>query len=1312
MKVFRESFTLRFLSFLLSLSFILPQAFVAKVHAETTDNPGDIGHFTNELEALIAAKQKDPAIQKTQLAIEEGATAIESGDFSKLDPNRTDFFLLGDQYLEIGSQRYSLSQFNANLPIVSYNSLEPQLTDDGTFSIAAIKSGKVVARHIVGKLKVTQFAQDEEQIVFVDKQGNLGTIDRHLLLKVSLFKTPVPVFQQIATNVTKHVKNLDHLKISFRSPGMRPWAEIDSDSGRHKEVILPTDENGQHIIKSGDIVISEENGEARYLHGIFSRSVVQEKIGMGNAMLTWLSTLANLKMNGMDKQKFADAVINQSQGHALPTLGDLDTPVRRALEAFSPEQIAGFVNHAKSNTELAKRNFDAVTLTDWQNQYEEIRNRAREQLNNKHDINGSRLSREDQNKYQAALASGDFTTVWRTVVGEKERIHMMDKVKKSFITLGGIAGLGAGAYYGIQSLKDGYLADALKNGAPNLYNHAINGVNWLYSFWPGEVLSNEVYRMPLLYSSIALMGVIPLAMGVSWIAGMIRKDNLSTWQRILVAGMRVYAWGILPIQHALIDTCLKQKSFFPVLKQGFNPFKKVKADSAIGRKIGLEKDLRLGVENPLKSQNDKDRYEAAKAQDAQRVASNLARVIDSLKAQDDAEIAQMTERARNSKGALAIPYIREDLEKTRQKRAQAIVDADPELKAKTKEQLKEESFTDYAQKRRDKSNALTALIKTKGLAIRMADLLAIMVVSERENVDPATLLMYMSGDVKAEKLNELFKDPKLENEWFHLSSELSDEFTKMENFAQYDDLTSINPSDLVSFYQLARAKSREINERSGFNSSVSKLKNRFNAFVQRRKKPLVEWAASFGKYEHEFLKTVVPTELITRQVTWEFIFDHIIVVGYPALWGGRADMKKLGTPRESDLSADPHGSLLNLWTPSPRTYDVMTNVLAHFLTAGAAKTLVFYKNPPVVDESYLPFETASGQIASRDAKGGIREKVESFWRANVEGIKALHPARSDIGGVYMRGFIRRLGTIQFSILMALVFRMMIGGADLEMATRGFLYSWIAGLWYYGWPWDMIFCAIEGEEEKLHSFSNEFTAAKEKIAQGIRLKDDALLGQGYESLFALLQKNPKFKESAAKEVDSESLEIFTKDPDGQNAIQAIVNYAKALQSKENKDENIAQAKEALRALYEGELPDDVIKEIFRSSGQELLEYAIQNPPSATKANPNYSKFLTWVAAISTTIMAVPMSVKSFHPEELTNGYIASWAAISVALYTGFNAFLSAKGYAKLQSKFAWIRNLFSKKSNSDSNSSDQSNTPGAASANCEEPLVNTKEPDKK
>jgi hypothetical protein len=1195
----RESVLLRIFSFLLSLSFILPHGYIGHLLADDkSDGSGDA--FTEEFTRLVEEKQRDPQIQATQLAIEDGLQKIENGQIEELDPNRRDFFLLGEQYLEIGSQRYLLSQFNASLPIVSYNNLQIGTTEDGSLSINAMKGNQVVARHVISKLKVTSFTEDGEQIVFIDQNGHLGSIDRFLLMRVALFKTPVPVFQKLASHVTQGARDPAGVQVSFRTPGMKPLAELEPSHPRHSEVLIPKDSEGRILVRSGDVVVRDESEN---LLGIYSRKVIYEKVEIGNGILSWLATLANLKLSGAQKDVLVSRISSQMDLGALPKLTDVDSGTRRALEAFDEKQLGSFVAHAKSNAQLAGRNYDVASLEDWQNQYEDILDRAKEQVESGKDRNGKRLSSTELAEYKTAIENGDFSKVWRRVVREEEKSHVGRKVRNALITLGGISAVGVAGAHTIASMKSGYLGEALNNFSPAVFDKSIQVINWLYSFWPAEVLGNEMYRMPLLFGTTALMAIIPLSMAVSWASvpvmkmighatkvvlpkmgeALVRKaeemSQLGIWQRILVASMRVYAWGILPVQHAVIDGVFKQKSFFAAVSQGLNPFKKVKADSLVGKKIGLEKDIRVGF----------NKIFASKAQRAEQITT--------------------------------------------------------------------------------RNKAIDALKKQKVLSQRLSQLLALMVVSEGEDVDPATLLMYMSGDLKSDKLKDVFEKPEVQKDWFRLSSELVGELEKMEKFAQYDDLMQMDPRDLVDFYKIAKAKSAEIKNRKS--QAFTDLKYRFKQMLRQRKEPLIEWFANFGKFEHEFLKTVVPSELITRQVTWEFIFDHVIVVGYPALWGGRADMSKLGNPKlEEDLAADPHGSWKNIWTPGPRMFDVVTNTIAHFLSAGAAKALVFYKNPPVTEEGYLPYETASGQMASRNAKGEIQERVQGFWRSNIEGIKALHPERSDIGAIYIKDFIRRLGTIQFSILLSYFFRMSIGNAGFEDATRGFLYSFIAGLWYFGWPWNVIFKAIEGDEEHIAAFNLEFTGAKEKIAQGIRLKDNALISEGYNSLFKLLQKDKSFPQKIEEGMlDVEEAQLLLADTHVHTLLAAVGNYAAALETRD--EAKIAQAKEGIKALYVEELTDAELSQVLQLSAADLLDYAIHNPPQATKANPLYFKFLTWSAAVGTTILAVPMGVKSFHPEELTNSYLAGWVGISAALYGLSYLFLSKAGYGFIKEKISKI-----------------------------------------
>jgi hypothetical protein len=1124
---------------------------------------------------LLQKQQKAPEIQSTQLAIEDGLQKIESDSIEKLPAERRDHFHLGQQKLFIEGQEYSLYSEQLEIPIVSYNKIDVAYDRESrVLSFLAIRGGNVVARHEIHGLDIASWTEDAEHLLLLSSEGRLSVIDRFILHRVCLFKSPVPVFKNIAKDLPVSVSEGFELKIDFRNPGLKPFAELEASHPDHEKILLPRDEEGQVLVSSKDTVVYSEHPESgeRHLHAILSKDVTYEKVQEGILVLSWLSFLAYLKLApAEEQQELLTAWLKQKN---LPAFDEMNSEERSLFEVFSPQSLGVFLGRYKATGLLKGRNFDLVRPGDWQQQFSEIAGLAAQQVASGKNRDGHKHSSEFLEQLAKDSTRGsDFGNSWQEVVRKGEPSNMKGKAKKALIALGAMVGVGTAFSMGSSVLPASFKESLV-------YAQGLQVMNWLYSFWPSDVWANKEYRTPLIMSITCLIGTLPLGLALSWASIPFLKyfakwtkpfapkfsallqekhdiySEMGVAKRILTVGMRICSWITLPVQHILIDKAFRQKFLFPAIRRGINPFKRIQKNSELGKQLQLEHNHFVGWKVP-----------------------------------------------------------------------------------------------GSGKKEAEKEKILLALSAQKNKAERLANLFALLLVSEDKEVTPQMLLDFLSTQKKSASLERFFANRSLQSDWLELSEGLQKMLGRENVLASTEALEKLDRGEFARLFKQSLEIHKELKGRSASRKAWDQKFLGFHRAWKNSTQPVLKWAVDHGKFEHEFLRTVIPNDFTAKQVSWEYIIDQTLTIFYSSFWGARADLSKLADPSQAKtLAADIHGNIFNLYTNREQLYDVIYNGIYHVVGSSSNNTLVFFQEQAFADPAYTPYETASGQLSSRDEHGKIKERAESFWQSVKNGVKALHPKNSDLGGVYVKEFISRLACIHFYFLLSFSFRLTIGEQNMDEAFRAFLYTFISTNWLYNWPWKMIYVATQGNEDHVHEFVSKFQSAKEKVAQGIRLKKTDLLTKGYDELFGLMQRDPNFKEEFTDALlKNEEFKKTLDDPQTRAYMEALRDLLVATQ--EEKPEAQAAAKARILEFYKG-----VNLEL---SGEALLDYALRNPPQATKVNPWFQKALIAGASILTTALAVPMVDKSFRAEELTGEFLASNAAFHAGLYALFYVLLDKK-----------------------------------------------------
>jgi hypothetical protein len=607
----------KILSWILCLLIPLPLNINQLTHANEPPtrqllNPSPSNPTTPELE-LTSPNVHSEITRKIESILGELNSTPNPQDLSPNENSRSDTFHISDQVVCVEGKFYPLKDDHLEIPLVGFNKMNIEYDKaTQTLSFVAIRHKKVVAKHIIPNISVAAWTEDEEHIVFLSQDGKLTLIDKFLLYKISLFKSPIPLFQNIASQIPMETEMGAKLKLAFRVPGIKPFEELEATHPDNKNIVIPRDEKGEPIVSSKDLIVYSESpeGDYRKLHGIYSKDILYSKVEQGILVLSWLVYLSYLhSANGSEIEELVKAWSSQEN---LASPQDFSPETRRAISQFRPTTLYLFAQRFSLNKTLSNRNFDLVKFETWQQQFLEISTALADQTRNPDKT--PKLSAELLEKMRGDLQNPNYISTWRSLVAQNENPHTLKKLSKALLGLAGLVGLGLGAHYGLQNIPENLQHT-------QAFALAIKTTNWIYSFWPSEIFANKEYRHPLLLSVTSLLSTIPLGLFISWASIPLFKffskitqkpfprlstlfydiyekyKDVSLSKRVVTFFMRGCAWITLPIQHIFFENLLKQNTLFPSIRRGLNIFQTVKKDSPLGSSLNLTQDHRVGFQS-------------------------------------------------------------------------------------------------------------------------------------------------------------------------------------------------------------------------------------------------------------------------------------------------------------------------------------------------------------------------------------------------------------------------------------------------------------------------------------------------------------------------------------------------------------------------------------------------------------------------------------------------------------------------------------------------------------------------------------------
>lgn len=494
-------------------------------------------------------------------------------------------------------------------------------------------------------------------------------------------------------------------------------------------------------------------------------------------------------------------------------------------------------------------------------------------------------------------------------------------------------------------------------------------------------------------------------------------------------------------------------------------------------------------------------------------------------------------------------------------------------------------------------------------------LLATVVVSHESGIDMATLLT-LSHSGRLDSIQSLLSDKKQRRIWELTAEGVYQQLMMIDHSTIRSQIENMDSRELAKYIQLANETAQSLKQQSDSEQWLRLLANKFQKGARR----LARGVFTFGRSEAEFLNTLFANAFITRQVKKEFRQDHFLSVVIMGLFGDRADLS-----HPENLAADSKGLL---WTSGPHMTDVAYNAWVHFFVSGAKMALVYQSKPPVVESKYEPAEYKDLESAPR---------VRSFFSTLWNWARVSNQTKADLGGLMWKAMQKRTTTLQASLIMNLVARLIFSESTLVDAVIANFYFYLAAHWYLGWVWDPVQRGIFIQEEQLEEHRERFNDAKYKLSTALRELHSAnyshqLLNNGWHEIQTLYE--------------------------GYNSKAWIEFTSKHSKVSDNFKTLSLETKKELAI--------------------ELMAYSKANPPIYTSVNGTATESLILGVAALSTYMGIPIFVNSFDSNYLTLNTLVEWTGISLGLYGMAYLALGAKPWVFYSKQVERIsRNLSTK-----------------------------------
>lgn len=547
-----------------------------------------------QLSNLTKEGSELPEAQVAMARAENLALEIENASERDLPKSTPNAFFLAKQTLTIKDDSYNLSRFNLDLPTITVNDFEKEISievnrSEKTISFVKYKGDTEVARHTISGLDIVTFSQDKELLQMVDASGRIYAIDLAFTSsRLVLFRTPIPVFT-VGTLPDTFKSEIESLDSAFITRGLKPPTRV------HPEALIPiTDQNlfekstnnsalsiklnGQW--KAGSFILFNERNN-RELTGIYARETTLSAVQLGFGILHSLAY-------AISPEGQADSAIsNLNNSQTAQTISQIsnkmDESTRDAFTAYTPEVISQLVTRTGMISAHANDKKDKFLFDEWQSEFKNLHTKATSESST--DELKLAAQKGDLGKHVNDLIKNQETDIKKSEKKMFDRLVTKKGLKTIAAITAGYTALIATHLYGGQ-LVDGH--------GPAWAVHAAMS---LYDILP-EVLKDAAYRVTMFKGAHFLGSFILVNYTIGSLVGKAKGWDFK--KALAVMGTRIAA----QIQFsflARLAQLTRQPTFITALRSGANPFARIRKDSAVGEAINLTADLRPGIVNPFAS---------------------------------------------------------------------------------------------------------------------------------------------------------------------------------------------------------------------------------------------------------------------------------------------------------------------------------------------------------------------------------------------------------------------------------------------------------------------------------------------------------------------------------------------------------------------------------------------------------------------------------------------------------------------------------------------------------------------------------------
>jgi|GEM_PF-4256030 len=423
---------------------------------------------------------------------------------------------------------------------------------------------------------VTTFSQDHDFLLLLDKKGTLFGVNQ-LLVNAHIFHAPIPRIR-IAKIDPKLFDPDKPVKIAFLNLGMKPISEHEIAPG----AIVPNDKpifGREALVNEGDIIIYQEGaqpGDDRKVVAWLDRDVAHSMMALGENILAY----ENLALLPPEEAKslllhwaqISGDQMGEIQGRAQKGPLEMDPLTAKALQAFNKKDIKRFLRASDRSLLPSGYIKNQFSHAEWQRDYDAIQAAIIEA--------GQKAETRSYKEYLKNSHSSGLP---------KPRVAPWHKLISSngLRTIAKLVAVGAGVSFGLPEV---YQA----NPQAFWWIHSLN--EWFHGVYH-NVLSDHVYRITLLKSTLLIGSLLPILAGVGVLLD--RSRPLDFAKNLASTAIRnVYVWTLRPVTQYAVSLA-GNPHMLQALRAGYNPFEVISPESALGKHLKLEHPKRLAVDAPV-----------------------------------------------------------------------------------------------------------------------------------------------------------------------------------------------------------------------------------------------------------------------------------------------------------------------------------------------------------------------------------------------------------------------------------------------------------------------------------------------------------------------------------------------------------------------------------------------------------------------------------------------------------------------------------------------------------------------------------------